>query len=82
MNSAMSGERARIAERLKSVSISTKSGEKYLYLATSFTHMRLLTSVNTLMYSQGRTLNELLAASWVITDMGSDTTVNPFYRLF
>jgi hypothetical protein len=53
-----------------------------LYLATSFTHMRLLTSVNTLMYSQGRTLNELLAASWVITDMGSDTTVNPFYRLF
>lgn len=41
--------------------------------------MRLLASVNTLMNSQGRTLDELFAAIRVVADMRSDSSMNTFY---
>jgi hypothetical protein len=51
-----------------------------MYLATSLAHMGLLASVHSLMDGQGRTLNELLVATRMITDVRSDTTVDSFYR--
>lgn len=40
--------------------------------------MRLFTSVNSSMHRQRRPLNELLATPWMVADMGSNTTVDPF----
>lgn len=51
------------------------------YLSTSLTHVRLLASVNSHVYSQGRALNELLATIWVFTDVGTDTTVYAFWKI-
>lgn len=57
-----------------------KRAKKNSYLAASLTHVGLLASVNTLMNGQGRTLNELLAAVWVIANMRADAAVDTFCR--
>ena len=74
----MSGKRARITERLQPVSRFSDYTEEELYLATSLAHMRLLAGVDSLMDSQGRTLDKLLVATRMITYMRSHTTVNAF----
>lgn len=51
------------------------------YLSASFTLVRLLSRVYALMDCEGRTLNELLSAIRVITDMRPDAAVDTFYRL-
>jgi len=40
--------------------------------------MRLFPSVDSLMNGQGGTLDELLATSRVVTDVGTDTAVDTF----
>jgi hypothetical protein len=47
-------------------------------LGTSFAMVRLLACVDSLMHSQGRSLNKLLATRGPVTDVGSNTTVNAF----
>jgi hypothetical protein len=41
--------------------------------------MRFFTSVNSHVDGQSRTLDELFATTRMLTDVGSDTTVYPFY---
>ena len=74
----MSGKRARITERLQPVNRFSDSTGDELYLATSLAHMRLLAGMDSLMDSQGRTLDELLVTTRMITYMRSHTTVNTF----
>lgn len=61
--------------------VSFNRKDKSAYLSTSLTHMRLFTRMYSHVYGQGGALNELLAAIWMFTDMGSDTTVNAFYKV-
>lgn len=49
------------------------------YLATALAHVRLLSRVNTLVYSQRRPLDELLAAVGEVADVGADAGVNALY---
>lgn len=42
--------------------------------------MGLLASVDTRVYGQSRTLNELLATSWVVAHVGTDATVDTLCR--
>ena len=48
------------------------------YLSATFTHVRLLASVNARVHSQGTALNELLATAWVVADVRADTAVDAF----
>ena len=48
------------------------------YLSTSLAHVRLFAGVDALVHSQGRALNELLAAVGVIAHVRTDTAVNAF----
>lgn len=50
------------------------------YLSTAFTHMRFLPSMDSGMYCQCRSLDELLSTSRVIASVRSDATVDPFYK--
>lgn len=43
------------------------------YLSTVFAHVRLLSSVNTLMHSQGRPLDELLSTARVVANVWSNS---------
>lgn len=48
------------------------------YLATTFTHVWLLTRVNTLMHRKSRSLNKLLPTTLEIANMWPNTTVDTF----
>lgn len=50
------------------------------YLATSLAHVRLFSSVYSHMDSESGSLDELLAATWEITSMWSNTAVNSFCK--
>ena len=54
-----------------------RSGDSYL--ATSFTHMRLLAGVHARVNCQCRALNEHLRAARMIADMWPHPTVNTLY---
>jgi hypothetical protein len=47
-------------------------------LSAALAHVRLLASVDALMHSQGRTLDELLAAIRILAHVRADTTVDTF----
>jgi hypothetical protein len=48
------------------------------YLSTSLAHVRLLAGVDTLVHSQSRALDELLAAVGVVAHVRADTAVDTF----
>lgn len=52
--------------------------EQRSYLATSLAHVRLVTGVDTCVYSQGRPLDELLATVGPLAHMGSLAAVDAF----
>lgn len=60
VNAAMPGQRRRVAKGL----------------ATSLTHMRLLSGVYTGMYCQSRALDKLLSTPWPLASMGSNSGMN------
>jgi len=49
-------------------------------LATTFAHMRLFTSMNTLMDGQSGSLNELFPTVWKVANVRPNATVDSFYR--
>lgn len=46
------------------------------HLAATFTHVWLLSSVHSLMDGESRTLDELLAAVWVVADVWPHSSVD------
>jgi len=48
------------------------------WLAAAFTHVRFLSRVNSLMNSEGRTLDELLATVGEVADVRANTAMNAF----
>lgn len=81
MNAAMSSKGAGIAEWLLTVSmLSCWEFKDESYLAATLAHMRLLTSVNTLVNGQSRALDELFPTVGIVADVWPDTTVNSFYQ--
>ena len=54
---------------------------EFSYLSTSLAHVRLLTSVDTLVNREGGALNELLAAVGVVAHVRADTAVDTFCML-
>lgn len=50
------------------------------YLSAALAHVRLLAGVDTLMDSQGRTLNELLATGRIVADVGTNAAMDAFYE--
>lgn len=72
MNPTMPSQRARVAEGLFVswlVIDARLLGCQIAYLSTSFTHVRLLSSVYSLVNGKSGTLDELLAAVWIVADM-------------
>lgn len=53
-----------------------KPKDSYTNLATSLTHVRLLSGMHTRVYGQGGALNELLATSWVVANVWANTAVD------
>lgn len=80
VNATMSGQRARVTERLHAIlGASMVHGNWVAYLAASLTHMGFLTRVDTLMDCQGRALDELLAAVGVVAHVRTDPAVDTFW---
>lgn len=50
------------------------------YLATTLTHVRLLSGVDSLMDSKSRSLNELLSAVGEIANVRADSAVDTFWK--
>lgn len=46
------------------------------HLSTTLAHVRLLSGVDTLMYGQGRSLDELFTAIGIVTNVRSDSSVD------
>ena len=46
------------------------------HLSASLTHVRFFSSMNSLVYSQGRALDELFAATGVIADVRPNTAMD------
>jgi hypothetical protein len=51
------------------------------HLSATFTHVGLLSSMYSLMNSQSRTLDELLAAVWIVADMWPHSGVDALCHL-
>lgn len=72
MNPTMPSQRARVAEGLFIswlVIDARLLGYQIAYLSASFTHVRLLSSVYSLVNGKSGTLDELFAAVWIVADM-------------
>lgn len=76
----MASKRAGVAEGLERCQrTSIQAVSSLVYLATSFTHVRLLASMHACVHGQRRPLDELLVAIREVADVRADTAMYPFY---
>ena len=77
VDASVARQGTRVAERLLSRSgFVTSQAVLASYLSAALTHVRLLASVNTLMNSESRTLNELLSAVGILAHVRPDSTMD------
>lgn len=75
----MPSQRARVAEGLfiSWLVIDARLLDSQIaYLSATFTHVRLLSSVHSLVNGKGGTLDELFAAVWIVADMWPHSSVD------
>ena len=79
MYATMSGQRARIAERLLNYQCNPRNLFGTAHFATTLTHVWFLARVNSHMHCQGRALYEWFIAPFLWADMRPVAAVYPFY---
>jgi len=78
----MTCQGARVAERLGAgLGLGIKQVMSGTYLSAALTHVRLLAGVDTLVNSQSRPLDELLAAVGILAHVRTDTAMNALCRI-